>query len=243
MLLVLLWRAPGARWRWIILGGAVLAGGILAALNAHVSKRVAKAHSQPGIGIRRAGDRLFAQATGPSSWPVNVLLPPVAGELLPQSDTRFFERLSGKPVTFSRDARGKVTGLTVDHEDKAFTYEKISDQPPKAPEPLKPRIAVKLDPKLLDACVGQYEFAPGKVIPEGAKVTIWREGNQLIWRARGKNATQGDIDLFPESETNFFLKIDGAQLTFLKNDQGDVTTVIHHLAGIPDHEGKKVKNE
>jgi serine-type D-Ala-D-Ala carboxypeptidase/endopeptidase len=243
LLLFLLWRAPGARRRWIILGGAVLAGGVLAALDAHVSKRVAKARSQPGIGIRHEGDRLFAQATGSSSWPVNVLLPPGTGELLSQSETRFFERLSGEPVTFSRDARGKVTGLTVDHQGKAFAYEKISDQPPKAPEPLKPRVAIRLDPKLLDACVGQYEFAPDKVIPEGAKVTIWREGDQLIWRARGKNATQGDIDLFPESETNFFLKIDGAQLTFLKNGQGEVTAVIHHLAGIPDHEGKKVKKE
>ena len=61
-------------------------------------------HSQPGIGIRREGDRIFAQATGSRSWPVDVLLPPIAGELLPESETRFFERLSGMPMTFSRDA-------------------------------------------------------------------------------------------------------------------------------------------
>ena len=67
--------------------------------------------SQSGIGIRREGDRLFAQATGSNSWPVNVLLPPGTGELLPESETHFFERLSGMPMTFSRDARGKVTAL------------------------------------------------------------------------------------------------------------------------------------
>ena len=61
-------------------------------------------------------------------------------------------------MTFSRDARGKVTCLTVHYRGNTFSYEKISDQPPKAPEPPKPRVAIKLDTKLLDACVGHYEF-------------------------------------------------------------------------------------
>jgi hypothetical protein len=55
---------------------------------------------------------------------------------------------------------------------------------------------------------------------------------------------QGIFDIYPESETNFFLKLDGAQLTFIKNDKGEVTAVIHHSsqAGVPDGVGKKVKN-
>jgi hypothetical protein len=32
-------------------------------------------------------------------------------------------------------------------------------------------------------------------------------------------------------------------LTFIKNDQGEVTAIIHHMAGRPDSEGKKLKNE
>jgi hypothetical protein len=42
------------------------------------------------------------------------------------------------------------------------------------------------------------------------------------------------LDLNPESETNFFLKINGAQVTFIKNDKGEVTAVIHHMAGLPE---------
>jgi hypothetical protein len=121
-------------------------------------------------------------------------------------------------------------------------YEKISDQPPTALEPPKPRVAIKLDTRLLDACVGHYEFAPDAVFPGGMKLTIWRQGDQLVGQAWGKNVLQGAFDMFPESETNFFLKINGVQLTFIKNDKGEVTAVIHHGAGLPDCEGKKLKN-
>jgi CubicO group peptidase (beta-lactamase class C family) len=246
VLVVLLWRTGSFRKRWIILCCAALVSGLLAALIALVLSNVVGARfsrSQSGIGIRREGDRLFAQAIGSRSWPVDVFLPPVAGELLPESETRFFERLSSTPMTFSRDARGKVTGLTAHYRGDAFSYEKISDQPPKAPEPVKPRVAIKLDPKLLDACVGHYEFAPDTVLPSGAKLTISREGDQLVWQAWGENATRGAIDIFPESETNFFFKHNDAQLTFIKNDNGEVTAVIHHEAGLPDIEGKKLKKE
>ena len=93
--------------------------------------------SAPGIGIRREGNRLFAQTTGPRPLPIRVLLPPIEGELLPESETCLFGRLSGKPITFSRDIQDKVTGLTVQFDGKTFYYEKISDQPPKTPEPPK----------------------------------------------------------------------------------------------------------
>ena len=164
----------------------------------------------------------------------------IIGELLPESETRFFERLSGMPMTFSRDARGKITCLTAHDLGQVFSYRQTSEQPPKAPEPPKPRVAIKLDPKLLDACVGQYEFAPHAVFPPtGMKVRIWREGEQLVWQAWGKDAAEGAIDIYPESETNFFLPYNGAQLTFIKNDRGEVLGVIHHMTGLPDCEGQK----
>jgi len=140
-------------------------------------------------------------------------------------------------MTFSRDDRGKVTGLTAYYQGNEFSYGKISDQPPKAPQPLKRPVAIKLDTKLLDACVGHYEFAPGDALPNGLKVTIGREGDQLFWQ-EGRVV----INLYPESETNFFDKIAGAQLTFIKNEKGEVTAVIHHYPPRPDLEGKKLKN-
>ena len=61
-------------------------------------------------------------------------------------------------------------------------------------------------------------------------------------QALGKNGGGGEFDMYPESDTNFFLKINGAQLTFIKNDKGEATAVIHHIAGLPDSEGKKLNS-
>jgi hypothetical protein len=116
--------------------------------------------------------------------------------------------------------------------------------PRTAHEALKPHIAIKLDAKLLDACVGEYEIAPDNMFGRsGTKVTILRNGDHLVSQAVGGNAIEGDLDLYPESEINFFLKINGAQVTFVKNDQGEVTALIHHMAGLLDSEGKKLTSE
>jgi CubicO group peptidase (beta-lactamase class C family) len=254
VLVILLWRARSFRKRCLILGGAVLVSGLLVALIVLVLSHMVCAVLHPGIGIRREGDRIFAQ------YNIRLRLPPVTAkflppyapnaaelsshitcELLPESETRFFERMSGAPMTFSRDAQGKVTCLTAHFLGNAFSYDKISDQPP-APEPPKPRVAIKLDTKLLDAVVGDYKFSHSAGLPAGMKLTIWREGDQLVAQSWGKDVLQGAFDIYPESETNFFIKIDGAQLTFIKNDKGEVTAVIHHQAGYPDSEGKKLKN-
>jgi hypothetical protein len=76
----------------------------------------------------------------------------------------------------------------------------------------------------------------------GAKLTIRRNGDHLVWQTLGIFLSRA-FDLYPESETNFFLKINGAQVTFIKNDKGEVMAIIHHVAGLPESEGKKLKNE
>ena len=232
------------------MGRAVLVSGLSAALIVLVSSYVVCALFHPGIGIRHEGDRIFAQYAIRLSpvtakfFPPNAAesLPHITCELLPESEIRFFERMSGIPITFSRDDRGKVTRLTVHFFGNASAYKKISDQPPKAPEPIKPRVAIKLDAKLFDACVGHYEYAPDAGFPTGNKLTIWREGDQLVGQAWDKDAIPGAFDIYPESEMNFFFKFNGAQLAFVKNDKGEVTAVIHHMTGFPDREGKKLKN-
>jgi hypothetical protein len=115
--------------------------------------------------------------------------------------------------------------------------------PRMAPEVPKPHDIIKLDAKLLDACIGEYEIAPDNVYRTGTKVTIRRNGDHLVWQAFGGTALPGALDLYPESETNFFLKINGAQVTFIKNDKGEVTAVIHRMAELPDSEGKKLQNK
>jgi hypothetical protein len=123
--------------------------------------------------------------------------------------------------------------------------------PRMAPEAPKPHEIIKLDTKPLDACVGEYEIAPDNVYRTGTKVTIWRNGEHLVWQAFGGDVLQRALDLYPESETNFFLKnhdglifkYGGAQVTFVKNDKGEVTAAIRHVTGLPDSEGKRLKSE
>lgn len=95
--------------------------------------------------------------------------------------------------------------------------------------PAERKIA-KLDPKIYDAYAGEYELAPGFVL------TITREQDQLFGQATG----QGKAEMFPESETKFFLKVVKADVTFVKNEQGQVTGLVLSQNGqqIP---GKKIK--
>jgi alpha-beta hydrolase superfamily lysophospholipase len=110
-------------------------------------------------------------------------------------------------------------------------------EPPRtAPQAPTQHRAIKLDAKLLDVCIGEYEIAPNSAFP-GTKVTIRQNGDHLVWQAFGRrSALQFASDLYPESETNFFLKDYGAEVTFIKNDQGEVMAIIHHKAGLPDAE-------
>lgn len=88
--------------------------------------------------------------------------------------------------------------------------------------PLASHIAIQLATNLLDACVGNYEFAP----LSGGKVTIWREGDHL--QMRMASGAKSGLDMYPMSETSFFLKIDDSLMSFIKDGRGEVTRVIHH---------------
>lgn len=80
---------------------------------------------------------------------------------------------------------------------------------------------VQVDPQKYDALVGKYQLAPGAVF------TVTRDGNRL----RAQLTGQGKIEIFPESETEFFYKIVDAQITFHKDDAGRVTHLVLHQNG------------
>lgn len=94
----------------------------------------------------------------------------------------------------------------------------------------KERRQITLDPKIYDAYAGQYEVAPNFVL------TITRDGNKLMGQATG----QPGAELFPESETKFFLRVVDAQITFTKDEKGRVTGLILHQGG-RNTPAKKIK--
>lgn len=90
--------------------------------------------------------------------------------------------------------------------------------------------AIKLEAKVLDAYVGEYQVVPG------FGLTVSREGDQLFAQATG----QGKFELFAETETDFFLKVVDAQITFVKDDKGQVTHLVLHQNGV-NQPAKKIK--
>jgi len=84
------------------------------------------------------------------------------------------------------------------------------------------RKEIALPAETLAKYVGSYELAPGMTL------AIRLDGNQLKAQLTG----QGQLPIFPESETKFFLKIVDAQLEFGRDEAGAVTDVVLHQNGI-----------
>lgn len=95
---------------------------------------------------------------------------------------------------------------------------------PNAPlyQPPKEREQVAVDPKVFDGYVGQYQLAPNFVM------TITRDGVQLFVQATG----QPKLEIFPESDRNYFLKIVDAQITFETDSQARATGLVLHQNGM-----------
>ena len=91
----------------------------------------------------------------------------------------------------------------------------------KRAEQAQPRTAVALDPKLFDKYVGYYQLAPKAVF------TITRDGDHFF----AQLTRQKQVEIFPESESKFFLKVVPAQISFDIGAEGKVTGLILHQGG------------
>ncbi len=87
--------------------------------------------------------------------------------------------------------------------------------------PPRERVAVPLKPDLADKFVGRYALAPDFVL------TFSREGDHCYLQATG----QGRNEVFPESDTDFFLKAVDAQISFLRGPGGTITGLVLHQNG------------
>jgi hypothetical protein len=77
------------------------------------------------------------------------------------------------------------------------------------------RLGVKLDVKTLDEYAGKYQIVPGLVLE------VTRDGNRLFIGGGGVP----NVEIFPESSTEFVLREADALITFVKDDKGEVTGV------------------
>lgn len=91
-------------------------------------------------------------------------------------------------------------------------------------------VAVKVDPKIYDAYVGDYDFGQNRFI----KIT--KEDDKLF----GQSSRVPKSEMFPESETKFFLKIADVKFVFLRDVAGNVTGLILYANG-QEMKGDKIK--
>jgi hypothetical protein len=86
---------------------------------------------------------------------------------------------------------------------------------------LKDRQVAAVDPKVFTAFVGEYELKPQFV------VAITADGGHIYAQATG----QPKVEIFPESELEYFLTVTDAQITFVKDGDGRVQQLVLHQGG------------
>jgi CubicO group peptidase (beta-lactamase class C family) len=162
--------------------------------------------------ITLEGGKLYAQRRGGGKQEISATAP---DELIyPDGMTR---------LHFRRDAQGKVTGVdfsAVSDVDQTGT---------RTSEPLpQERQAAKVDPSVYGAYAGEYEVTPA------FSIAITREGDQIFAQATG----QPKFEIFPASESRFFLKVVDAEIEFVRGADGKVTGLVLHQNG-RDMPGKR----
>jgi CubicO group peptidase (beta-lactamase class C family) len=154
--------------------------------------------------ITREGSKLFAQRNGGRKQEITAL---AKDEFFYPDETR---------LRFRRDAQGKVTGVGF-----APAFGPASEGTKTNEPPPQERKEAKVDPAIYDAYVGDYELRPT------FSIAVTREGDRIFAQATG----QPKLELFPESETRFFLKVVDAQIEFVRGVDGKVTGLILHQNG------------
>ena len=100
------------------------------------------------------------------------------------------------------------------------------------PDPPRPRekTLAKVDPKLYEAYAGQYDA--------GVRLTVSVENGHLYVLAPPLGPER--VELYPESETRFFMLADNISISFEKDEQGQVNKILVHFGG-GTREGKRVR--
>lgn len=124
-----------------------------------------------------------------------------------------FDGARGMGVVVLANSSASIDDIAIHLLDDTFPLE--------TPEPVKRRAEVAVDPSILRDYVGEFQLTPGFTI------TVTLEAGQLFIQA----TNQPKFPVFPESETEFFLKVVDAQITFVRDEDGQVTSLILHQAG------------
>jgi CubicO group peptidase (beta-lactamase class C family) len=165
----------------------------------------------PGVvmTISRDGDRLLGQLTGQ----------PVV-EIFPESPTTFFLKLVDAQLTFTVDATGRGTAVTLHQNGQNTTAPRLAEGA-EPPAPARPAKVAALSVAELDALAGRYALAPGFII------TVTRKDQGLFAQLTG----QPEFEVFPESATKIVWTVVPASATFTLGPDSKATSLTLHQGG------------
>lgn len=87
-----------------------------------------------------------------------------------------------------------------------------------------------MDEKILETYVGQYE------ITHEINFSVTKEKDRLFVQATG----QEKFEIFPQTETKFFSKVNDAQFEFVTDDSGKISKAVLNQSG-RQADAKKIK--
>jgi hypothetical protein len=149
--------------------------------------------------------------------------------LFPEAEDKFFfEHDHTVTLTFVRDENRKVIKHITHQMGEDTIAEKLEGE--EAEKILAQRQVADVDPKIYEKYVGEYQLAPGFII------TVRTKDNRIFTQATG----QQEVEIYPRSETEFFLKVVDAQITFVADQSGSVTGLVLHQGG-QDMPADKIK--
>lgn len=140
-----------------------------------------------------------------------------------QPDMFFFNDDPMKIIEFSRNKNGGVSALITKKLDGNEVWQKTN-------RPLPDSNGIKVDAKILETYVGDYE------IPSVLRLSVSRVKDRLFMKAAG----QEQFEIFADSVHKFFTKINDAEFEFVKDETGKVTKVILNQGG-RTAEAKRIK--
>lgn len=155
--------------------------------------------------------QLYSQRAGSSKF-----------KIFPQDKTTFSYESGFSAIQFMVE-KGAVTGAVF--KNRINTEKGI-----KTNKPIPSRLEISLPESILQKYVGEYELAPT------FSITVTLEAGHLMAQATG----QSKFEIFPESETKFFIKVVDAQIEFIIGADGTAESMILNQNG-QKMPGKKKK--
>lgn len=128
-----------------------------------------------------------------------------------------FNKKTKRGIVVLTNSNNKIDDIGLHFLDRDFPLKEIKE-------------VVKVKDKVLNSYVGQYQLTPQ------LQFDISKENLQLHVQLTGQPA----FEIYPESESKFFLRVVEAQISFNKNEEGEVESLTLHQGG-RDQVAKKVE--